>query len=287
MVSSEEFVRVQRLLGREGHPQPQKREWAFTGLIRCGLCGSLVTAERKVKNYKRSGVTREYVYYHCVGRQCHPKTSVCEAYIEERIAGLLEECTISERFAAWCVDSWIRHEFEQGDADETSGRQAERAYVEVERRRDRLFAMRENEEITREEFLSRKVRLDAEIAELEAALERARGKSERDREAVEGLIRFCGTAYERFTEGDARAKREVAHALGGRLSLTLGKLEIAPHPLLDVIRRLEPVERGSDKQKQGTSALPHPTWWAMRDDIRTALDNGTVPPFTSRGSFFN
>ena len=67
MVSGDEFARVQRLLGREGHPQPQKLEWAFTGLIRCGLCGSLVTAERKVKRYKGSGLTREYSYYHCAG----------------------------------------------------------------------------------------------------------------------------------------------------------------------------------------------------------------------------
>ena len=88
------------------------------------------------------------------------------------------------------------------------------------------------------------------------------------------LLRFCCTAYERFTQGDVRAKREVAHALGSRLSLTLGKVEIQPHPLLDVIRSLEPVERGSDKQKQGTATLPNPTWWAMRDDIRNILGMG-------------
>ena len=88
---------------------------------------------------------------------------------------------------------------------------------------------------------------------------------------MESLLRFCGTAYECFTQGDVRAKREVAHALGSRLSLTLGKVEIEPHPLLDVIRSLEPVKSGSNKQKQGTSALPNPTWWAMRDDIRNVL----------------
>ncbi len=272
MVSGEEFARVQRLLGRDGSPQPQKQEWAFTGLIRCGLCGSMVTAERKVKRYKRSGASREYVYYHCVGRQCHPKTSVSEDYIEETIRTFLEGCDISMGFADWCLDGWIRYVEEREGTETVSSKHIERAHVEVERRRDRLFDMRESEEITRAEFVSRKARLDAEIGELEATLEQARGKAKRDLDAVESLLRFCGSAYDRFVEGDVRSKREVAHAIGGRLSLTLGKLEIEPHSLLDVIRHLEPAERGSSKQKKGTAALPNPSWWAMRDHIRTALD---------------
>ena len=66
----------------------------------------------------------------------------------------------------------------------------------------------------------------------------------------------------------------MAHALGGQLTLTLGNLEIRPHPLLDLIRLIEPLEIGSDKQKKGTSALPNPTWWNMRDGFRRILDEG-------------
>ena len=272
MVSGEEFARVQRLLGRDGHAQPQKQEWAFTGLIRCGLCGSMVTAERKIKHAKLSGVTREYVYYHCTGRRCHPKTCVSEAYIEERIAEVLERCTVNKSFARWCVDCWTRYEGELGNVEEMGARQSGRALVEAERRRDRLFDMRADGEITKEEFAARKARLDVEIEKIEEGLSSARTKTQREQEALERVMNFCGTAYERFTRGKVRDKREVAHALGGQMSLTLGKLEIRPHPLVEVICCLEPTEKGSDKQKQGTAALPNPTWWAMRDHIRTVLD---------------
>ncbi len=110
------------------------------------------------------------------------------------------------------------------------------------------------------------------LADLTAAHEGKQSKAERDKQTLRDLSYFSSTAYTRFTQGDVEAKREVVCALGGKLSLTLGELHIQPHPLIDLIRCLEPEEIGSDKQKQGTFALPNPTWWAMRDDIRTALN---------------
>lgn len=103
-------------------------------------------------------------------------------------------------------------------------------------------------------------------------------RQERPQGAVRDLSAFSTTAYVRFNGGGVEAKREVACAMGATMSLTLGNLGIKPHPLLDVIGRIEPAETGSEKQKQGTSALPNPAWWAMRDDIRTALDKCDMSP---------
>ena len=46
MVTEVEYNRVQILLGRNGNPRPQSHpEFAFTGLIRCGECDRMVTAD--------------------------------------------------------------------------------------------------------------------------------------------------------------------------------------------------------------------------------------------------
>jgi hypothetical protein len=45
MATIDEFERVQQLLGRPARPRAKTREFAYTGMIRCGECGFTVTAE--------------------------------------------------------------------------------------------------------------------------------------------------------------------------------------------------------------------------------------------------
>ena len=48
MVTEAEYDRVQTLLGRKGNPRPRTHGvFPFTGLIRCGECNGMVTAEEK------------------------------------------------------------------------------------------------------------------------------------------------------------------------------------------------------------------------------------------------
>jgi len=44
------------------------KEFAFTRMIKCGVCGSGITADEKFKNLKGGGVNR-YVYYRCCKSQ--------------------------------------------------------------------------------------------------------------------------------------------------------------------------------------------------------------------------
>jgi len=50
----------------------QGKEFAFTKMIKCGLCGSGITADEKFKKLKNGGVNR-YVYYRC----CKSKNRNC------------------------------------------------------------------------------------------------------------------------------------------------------------------------------------------------------------------
>lgn len=45
-------------------PKTESKEFAFTKLIKCGYCGSGVTADEKFKKLKNGGVNR-HVYYFC------------------------------------------------------------------------------------------------------------------------------------------------------------------------------------------------------------------------------
>jgi site-specific DNA recombinase len=63
LISKELYDKVQEWLKRD-HIQQESKEFAFTKLIKCGLCGSGITADEKFKTQK-NGNTHRYVYYVC------------------------------------------------------------------------------------------------------------------------------------------------------------------------------------------------------------------------------
>ena len=47
MITEEEHNRIQSLLGREGKSCPKTHNFTFRGLMRCGECGAMITAEKR------------------------------------------------------------------------------------------------------------------------------------------------------------------------------------------------------------------------------------------------
>jgi len=107
MITLEEYDRVQILLGRKGKPRPKHHEFAFTGSIRCGVCGCLYTAETKRK-LLRSGEIREYTYYHCTRRttkiKCDQRYNIRAEDLDLMIEKEIEKYTILPEFLEWALE---------------------------------------------------------------------------------------------------------------------------------------------------------------------------------------
>lgn len=88
VITQELFKRVQERLDNQKHENVVNREFAFTRLIKCGLCNSGVTADEKERR-NRKGQVRRYIYYCCTryhNKQC-PALYLRE---EELLAQLLD-----------------------------------------------------------------------------------------------------------------------------------------------------------------------------------------------------
>ncbi|MBA7602238.1 hypothetical protein ES703_09324 [subsurface metagenome] len=130
MIAAQEYDNVQILLGRKGRPRPKTHNFAFAGLIRCGQCGAMVTAEEKnqiicsVCKHKfsfnnrlecpkcktpvekmKNPTTRKYVYYHCTKRKTPKCTqgSIEVKKLEKQIDEYLSRIHISEGFKNWAI----------------------------------------------------------------------------------------------------------------------------------------------------------------------------------------
>lgn len=66
IITKELFDKTQEALNSNFVPRTEPKEFAFTKIIKCGYCGSGVTAEEKLRKLKDGGINR-HVYYMCTG----------------------------------------------------------------------------------------------------------------------------------------------------------------------------------------------------------------------------
>lgn len=97
IITKEVFMAVQKQIHLEQDVRYEKKEFAFTKLMRCGKCGSGVTADDKYKKLK-DGSTAKYIYYGCT----RAKDLSCKSgYIREeelvlQFVGLIDTININE-----------------------------------------------------------------------------------------------------------------------------------------------------------------------------------------------
>ncbi len=75
----------------------QGKEFAFTKIMKCGICGSGITADEKFKKIQNGGVNR-YVYYRCTkakDRNCK-NTAINEAELIESLLKMLDNLDIDK-----------------------------------------------------------------------------------------------------------------------------------------------------------------------------------------------
>jgi DNA invertase Pin-like site-specific DNA recombinase len=224
MVTQLEFDQAQRILGRPGRARPQRHEFPFTGLLRCGRCGGMITAER---HRKPSG--RTYTYYHCgrrkEGIRCPYDALTAEA-LETQMAEKLVRLHVGPQAKAWM------HGRGTGDL-ELDRERRERALgmakadlVAVARERENLLSMRLRSLIDDETYVTKKTELDRRQLKLAERLKGAGRSVEEIQGMAEKVINFATKAPQVFKNGTGVQKRMILEAVGSNYTLTSKRLAL-------------------------------------------------------------
>ena len=97
ILTKELYNLVQEKITSDHLVHAQDKEFAFTKMIACGLCGSGVTADEKFKKLK-DGTTNRYVYYGCTkfkDKDC-PCGYIREEELTEQLAKILDTVSLDE-----------------------------------------------------------------------------------------------------------------------------------------------------------------------------------------------
>ncbi len=263
MVTEEEFDRVQKILGRDGKPRPKTHRFAFTGLMRCGNCGGMITAEEKIKR-QQNGNTHYYVYYHCTHRKdekCVEKMVKLED-LNAQIDLIVKNLTISEKFKGWAIK--YLHEIRQNEAvsnqDIFEGKQKQLARI-TDQLQSLLLKYTSPENANEEIMTSQELQLlKGGLLKQKSALEsdvKAQGKTIEDWLTLsERTFNFACYARAHFNNGTMETKRTIFAALGSHLVIKDQKLNVELHPFYKVIfDNLDAVEKELLKVRTSESVV--------------------------------
>lgn len=223
MVTSRQFDQLQSRLGRSNRPRPSRHRFAFTGLIHCGACGGMVTAEHKTNAYGA-----RYVYYHCakrrIGPRC-PERSVEGRELERQIVAFLSRLAVPDELATWARGRLRASGQEAAGFRAARQKALDKAIATSERQRMELTGLRLRGLIDDAEFANERQRLDRDLAHMRQSRLPAADPQEVI-ELFESVVSFSKQAVDRFWCGDLTTRRRILELVGSNFSLRGKKLSI-------------------------------------------------------------
>jgi len=216
LIPWELFERVQDRL--DGHPytRPQRREFAFTGMMTCGHCGSAITAERKKETY---------TYYRCA-KACDGNRYVREEKISEAFLAhvallrmpdaVREALTRSLKEQRGIIEEDVRGRMAEAQARvEKYGRLIDAAYEEKLEGR-----------ITDDYFREKRTAWERLRTQAAKDIERLTQVSARNLDQGIALLELANRAYDLLSERSALQQRELLDVLFSNSILTGTDLEV-------------------------------------------------------------
>ncbi len=259
MITKREFMRAQVLLGKKGKQQPQTREFAFTGLMKCGECDSAITAEEKHQlicagckfkfgyegktacpsckksiDKMRNPTIRHYTYYHCTkkkNRSCS-QGSIQLKDLEEQFNKILGDITIDDDYLKVALDYLAEKRKHEGGKETTIRQSLQSAYNDCQTRLknlEREYTSANNSTYdlyTPEDFKESKKNILAERKIIEEELANVQDNFDRSIDETERVANFCHMAQKEFNTDDLKKKRSIFSTIGSKLTLKDKKLFI-------------------------------------------------------------
>jgi DNA invertase Pin-like site-specific DNA recombinase len=223
VISAPEFDRVQAKLACRSTPHASRTTFSYTGLVRCGACNRMVTAERK---FKPPAYT--YVYYHCTARSlargfCRER-SLREDKLSLQLAEFLSTLVIAPE-----VIAWVREEIDQAgqgaakaQIERTASR--EQAVSDIASQVTELTSLRLRQLIGDQEFIEARKGLEARRVAIEQAA--AAPDPQSMIEPLDLVILLSKYAVEWFAGDNDEDKRVLLKIVGSNYQLKGKKLSI-------------------------------------------------------------
>ena len=245
MLTYPEFEALQLRLGRQSR-RNRKREFAYTGLIQCRRCGSMVTAGM----HKQQSLGGPYTYYYCSNKdgRC-TRQGIRQEELERQFVEVLSRVTIDREVGELIhrqLAEWRGGLTEQLDK---LHRTQQRSLKEVEKHQQALLDLRLKGLITDETFATKQRSLESDALGLRDATERRQEATDEVYQSSLNATDFLLRAKTVFEEGGLIERREIVQALASNYQLDGKELRFDLHACLTALQDLN-----EDQDPSGSNA---------------------------------
>ncbi len=277
-ISWEVFEKIQIMLGNKGFKaKAHTKEFSYTGLIQCGECRGLVTAEEKnqvicseckvkfsltqknnslcpgckilIENMSKPKLLH-YVYYHCTKRKnpnCTQK-SIELTKLEEQVAEQVNQIEINDTFMEWAINEINQENDKDQDFQVNKSESLNNAHDNCRQRIANLLRLKispnntNGEMLSDEKFQVENKTLETELKSLDDQIAKLDEYTVKRSQEIADKFDFAVQAKERFATGGLTEKRKVLTDLGSNLSLKDKILTIELPEIFISIQRMKKAE---------------------------------------------
>ena len=265
VVTPDEFIRVQQMLKRVAPRRPQRHEFAFTGLIRCGSCGLGVTAEHKINRFGS-----RYTYYHCsrsaLGPRCR-EPSIQLIDLERQIEAFLRSLVIPLSIEQWLLKELQISTLTSRDVEHARQRSLADTISKIGGQIDELTGLRLRGLMDDDEFIQRRSKLQQDRQNLENRLS-IDNRTKEWFERFTEVILFSNRATNWFSAGDDRTKRAIFETVSSNPTLSSKILNIEAIKPFSLAAESATSPRLLGVLEDVLTQTPPETWERIRANIR-------------------
>ncbi len=248
-VDPEVFDEIQIKLGRRSQYKLKNHEFAYSSLMRCGICDSGVIAEEKwqvickkcklkfslSKNNKNKctacgtlvadmekPTVLHYEYYRCGKKKNHNcfEKGLRVDKLEDQVLEKLGKIDLPDSFLEWAIEQIQLMDNREVDYQEAAIEAKKRVLNEVKQRLQNLLQLKispansDGSLLSDEEYKNQKQPLEQELKTLEKDFEGNEGKQQEANEKTIDTISFATLAQYKFRKGNKKIRRDFFMGLG-------------------------------------------------------------------------
>lgn len=198
MLLIDEWEQAQEAFEKTNRPRQTRRDFPFTGMLKCVFCGCTITAEIK---------KGKYIYYHCTGSKggCS-KSHVRQEVLEEKLGEVIKGIHISDEIKDWIVKALRESHKEEKNYYDGIIKGLQSEYNQIQDRIDRAYEDKLDGKIPEDLFLRNMDRWSREQDRIVYQMNRYRGANKHYIDEGVKILELANTAYLLYKKQNAYQK---------------------------------------------------------------------------------